>query len=122
MQPPFDGSVEKIDNIGFQPWQDYLRFGIAKSAIEFKHARPLFRKHHAGEKQSSKVKAFGLDSQKQGFQNLFLDLIEAGAIQVRRGAAGAHSTGVWPSVTIVNLLVILCRREQQIGVAVYQGV
>src|SRR6516225_6655040 len=102
MKPLLDGGFEKIDNIGLEPWQDYLRFGIAKSTIEFQHARSLFRKHHAGEKQSSKVKAFGLDSPKKGFQNLRLNLVQAGVIQVTRGAAGTHSTGVWSSIAIVN--------------------
>src|ERR1700751_4816316 len=83
---------------------------VSGSTIEFKHARSLFGKHHAREKQSSKVKAFGLDSEKKGFQNLLPNLVQPGAIQVTRRAAGTHSAGIWSSIAIVDLLVILSRR------------
>ena len=62
-----------------------------------------------------------LDATDKRIQDLLPNLLQKRGIQSLRRAEGSHTSGVRSSIPVIELLMILRRGEEQVGVTVHQG-
>ena len=106
-----DGSVEEIDDIGFEAEEDGFGFGVAEAGVELEDHRAAGGHHDAAEEDA--FEGFTLGAHAVDY--LLCDVVEEPGAHGRGGDAvggvSAHAAGVRAGITFADALVILCRGD-----------
>ena len=112
------GSVEQREHIAIVEREHNLTFGVTEAAVVFHDLRAL-RSHHDAHVEHARVRlAFGGHALEGRFDNRLFHLVEESVRHHRSRAVGAHATRVRALVVIEDALVVLCRRENHVVLAV----
>ena len=113
--------LDEVDEIGAQPHQHRLRFGIAETAIELEYVRrAVVGDHQAGVEKAAIARTGRRQGPDRRQHHLaHRPLVDRGGDD-RRGRVRAHAARVRTEVAVAQALVILGGGERQHGLAVDQ--
>ena len=95
--------------IGFEPGQDRLAFGVAETDVEFEKFRTILGDHQSGEEHAFEGVSFLAHAVHRRFDDLFHHPRDHLIRHHRRRGIGAHAARVRPGVAFAESLMILGR-------------
>src|SRR5437868_6713024 len=106
IQSAVEHRFTNIDEIGFEPDEDRLSFGVAEAVVVFEEFGAVGGHHEAEEEDAAIAKAFADTAMECWADDLVCDRRQLVACEQRGVGERAHAAGVRAGVAIANAFMI----------------